>query len=137
MKIAEKKAFRASQEKLNTTVQTFNESHGFSIAAEVQLEPVEAYDLGALGKSKEELLNALGNVPSRIIEALGEIVADEDYKEALIEVKEIVFVPAADAKGNEFDYDQSVKLDDAKMTIEYAPLAYMHGGYERSIKNCV
>ncbi len=135
MKIAEKKAYRSSVSKLEEAVTTLNTAAGFEMKADFDLTPVETYDFEALGKSKADVLESLGNVASRIVEAMGEIAKDEDYKEALADVKELLFVPAADANGNTFDYDKSVSVDGAKMQIDYAPLAYMHGGYERSIKD--
>lgn len=136
MKIAEKKAFRASNETLASSVQSLNDARGLTLNATIDPAPIETYDFDALGHSKTDVLGALGKVPASILDAMSTIAEDADYHEAFQEIAEVVFVPNADAQGYDFDYDQSATLEGDKLKVSYAPLAYMHGGYERSIKNC-
>ena len=51
------------------------------------------------------------------------------------ELSAIRFTPARDLAGDDFDYESSVQVDGSVMQISYAPMAYMHGGYERALRN--
>lgn len=133
MGIAEKKAIRASNEVLASAAEKLT-AKGIGATVRLQSEAAEAYDFESMNKKPADVLGVLGKVPASIVDAMATIAEDADYQEAFAELSEIVFVPDADADGSDFDYESSATLDGGTLSVRYAPLAYMHGGYERAIK---
>lgn len=135
LNVEEKKALAASKEELQEGVKTLAAA-GVDAEASFDASRVDAYDLDALGKSKADVLRVLGVVPAQVLQAMAEIAQDADYNEAFQKIRTIKFVPADAARGEGFDYESTAKLEGATLTVSYAPLTSMHGGYERSIKAC-
>lgn len=133
LSIEEKKSLRKANEEIEAAAEKLR---GAGVQVEVSVEPavVHAYDFEALGQAKTDVLARLGFVPVRILDAITTLVEDPDYKEALQEIRAIVFVPSDTPNGPDFDYDTSVERIEATLTVTYVPMQWMHGGYERSIK---
>ncbi len=134
MKIADKRALRTSTEALAESCKRLQDQHGLSLTATIEVGAIESYAFEELGQDRADALAALGKVPCAILDAMGTIAQDADYREAFAELTTVCFLPAPQATGSGFEYDQSASLDGDTLRVTYAPLTWMHGGYERSIK---
>ncbi len=122
MGIAEKKAMRATLERLTEETQAWLDKSGLKIESQIDFSSIE---------TEEATITKSINVPSSIIGYLTTLTEDQDYKEAFSEVKGIKFVPVQDEA---FDYEASASLNEGLITVNFLPLQSFHGGYERSIK---
>ncbi|MCA9490249.1 MAG: hypothetical protein KC621_10000 [Myxococcales bacterium] len=135
MKIAEKKALRMSTEELAQKATALHARVGKPIEVAFDEAAIEGVDPAGTRYSLEEVLGKLGYVAGSIVDAMVEMADDDDYREAFGELSAIRFTPARDLAGDDFDYESSVQVDGSVMQISYAPMAYMHGGYERALRN--
>lgn len=135
LNVEEKKALAAADAEFQAGIKVLAAA-GVEVDASYDASRVDAYDLDELGKSKAEVLGKLGRVPAAVLEAMAAIAEDADYNAAFQRVRKIEFVPSENALGDDFDYDASAKLEGSTLTISYAPLTSMNGGYERSVKAC-
>ena len=122
MGVAEKKAMREATETLTVATANACENTGCKFTTEIDFSSIE---------NDATILTASAKVPTSIIQWVGELISDADYKEAFADVKTIKFVPTTE---DGFDYEKSATLTSGTLTVNYLPMASMHGGYERAIK---